>query len=156
MKKVIVLFFFLVLLAVGFVVYLKFSAIPFNNPGVSTTNESVNPQATSDPEGIVILNLIAGQVVTSPLSVTGLVPAGWMFEGRLPVLLLDDSENIITKVQGVELKPGSWQSGEPVAFKATVSFSTDRTEGYIVVKKDNPSGLPENDEEFRLQVSFKN
>jgi spore germination protein GerM len=43
-----------------------------------------------------------------------------------------------------------------VPFKATLSFTPSTTaRGTLVLKKDNPSGLPENEDEFRIPVTFK-
>jgi hypothetical protein len=45
---------------------------------------------------------------------------------------------------------------EAVPFTATVSFKTSPTDtGFMVLKKDNPSGLPEHDASVRFPVRFR-
>ena len=42
-----------------------------------------------------------------------------------------------------------------VPFKAELEFSLPSTEtGVLILEKDNPSGLPENDDELRIPIRF--
>jgi hypothetical protein len=44
---------------------------------------------------------------------------------------------------------------EFVPFTATLTFEQPETEtGFLVLEKDNPSGLPEQADELRIPVSF--
>ena len=44
-----------------------------------------------------------------------------------------------------------------IDFQGKIEFSQPSAEsGYILFKKDNPSGLPEHDESFKMPVKFKN
>jgi len=46
---------------------------------------------------------------------------------------------------------------EFVPFKATLDFNPGTlTEGVLIFHKDNPSGLPENDDQFEIPIRFKN
>jgi len=92
--------------------------------------------------------------VVSPLTVRGVVPTGWMFEGNVPVKLLDDKRNVITQAPGTEVSPGAWMDEEPDEFISKLTFTTTAKNGYLVVAKDNPSGNPENDEVYEIPVSF--
>jgi hypothetical protein len=43
-----------------------------------------------------------------------------------------------------------------VPFAATVTFTEPATEnGFIFLKKDNPSGLPENDASIAIPITFQ-
>jgi hypothetical protein len=44
---------------------------------------------------------------------------------------------------------------EFVPFTAILNFTTTATSGYLVIAKDNPSGLPENDASLKIPVNFK-
>lgn len=92
--------------------------------------------------------------VTSPLEVKGTVPSGWMFEVGFPVKLLDSDRNIIVQTQASEVVPGSWTSGKNVEFSADLTFTTDKHSGFLVLEKDNPSGLEENDASFEMPINF--
>jgi hypothetical protein len=90
-----------------------------------------------------------------PLVIKGTVESGWMFEGIMPVKLLDASRAEITSSSAKETVPGSWQSGKAVEFSVELTFTTDATSGFLVFQNDNPSGLPENQKSFELPVKFR-
>ncbi len=100
-----------------------------------------------------------GAVVTSPLSLTG-EAAGWYFEGSFPVTLVNWDGLIIA--EGVATAQGDWMTSEFVPFVATLTFTSPYKDGEpdfmkrgsLILKKDNPSGLPENDAAKEIPVSF--
>ncbi len=96
----------------------------------------------------------ANSKVSSPLTITGTVPSGWMFEGSFPIKLVDSDRNLIAQGSAKEVNPGSWQSSKPVAFFVTLPFSTTDASGYIVLMNDNPSGDPINSKSFEVPVKF--
>ncbi len=95
----------------------------------------------------------AGQLVASPLEVTGEARGTWYFEASFPVKLLDANG---TELAAVPAQAQSdWMTKNFVPFKAKLAFQTPATStGTLVLKKDNPSGLPENDDELRVPVKF--
>lgn len=117
---------------------------------VETSIESVSK--TSDKPAIS--TPIKNSQVKSPLTVKGTVPAGWMFEGSIPVKLVDENKKLIKQGVGKEVTPGSWTNGKPTEFSATLTFTTTAKSGFLVISADNPSGLPENDKTFELPVKF--
>jgi hypothetical protein len=72
----------------------------------------------------------------------------------MPIKILDEKKEVIVQGQAKELKPGSWQRGNPVEFTATLTFTASAKNGFIVIAKDNPSGLPANDESYQIPVLF--
>jgi hypothetical protein len=127
----------------------------------TTTPESVVPAASGEvPESFEsgppqdIFTPKVNEVVTSPLTITGVVPPGWMFEGIMPIKLVDENENVIAEGAATEDEPGSWQSGKRVKFTAVLNFETTAASGIIVIEKDNPSGLPENSGSIEQTVRF--
>lgn len=131
--------------------------ISTNNPEVSSNPESTrSPTPSASPEASrpVITTPQSNSKVTSPLTVKGKVPPGWMFEGVFPIKLLDADKNVITQSQAKEITPGSWSSGNDIEFSATLNFTTNSKTGFILLEKDNPSGLPENADSFEIPVSF--
>lgn len=114
--------------------------------GVSLPGPEVTAPAITSP--------LSGSKVVSPLVVKGKVPSGWMFEGQLPIKLLDSNRKEIAASVGKETTPGSWQGEAPVDFEGTITFTTSAKSGFLVVGADNPSGLPENNKSFEIPVSF--
>ncbi len=93
------------------------------------------------------------QVVTSPLKITGKA-AGWYFEASFPVELQDKNGNVIA--QGPAQAQGDWMTAAYVPFEATLTFTkpADGETGTLILRKDNPSGLPEHDDFVKIPVKF--
>lgn len=96
----------------------------------------------------------AGAKVTCPLTVSGKVPPGWMFEGVFPIKLVGASREIIVQGQGKEKVAGSWTSGTAVDFTASLIFTTSAKSGYLILENDNPSGDPAKAKSFEVPVTF--
>lgn len=91
--------------------------------------------------------------IKSPLLISGLARGYWFFEASFPVSLLDDNGNEIAS--GIAQAEGEWMTTEFVPFKATLNFEESSVKtGKLILKKDNPSGLPENDDEVVIPVKF--
>lgn len=93
-------------------------------------------------------------IVSSPMTISGRARGNWYFEASFPVQLLD--ANGLVLYEGPIQADGEWMTTEFVPFNQTITFTPATTEtGTLVLKKDNPSGLPENDKEVRVPVRFK-
>lgn len=94
-----------------------------------------------------------GDLVESPLTVTGEARGTWYFEASFPVRLLDGNgqEIAFTPAQA----QGDWMTTDFVPFVATLTFTTPSTStGMLVLEKDNPSGESQNDASVTIPVSF--
>lgn len=108
-----------------------------------------------DPEpGLVrVSSLKANDAITSPLVIEGEAWGPWFFEASFPVKLLDGNGKVLAQVPAQA--QGEWMTENFVAFKATLTFAAPATAtGTLVFEKDNPSGLPEHADEFRLPIRF--
>ena len=127
--------------------------------------ESYPPQCTT-PDGkhfiqpiveaaeVVVESPVRGQIVTSPLTVKGVARGTWYFEANLPVTLKDSNGNVLAQ-KGFQAK-SEWMTTDFVPFEDTLTFSQPQTEfGLLVIERDNPSGLPEFDKSFIVQVRFR-
>ncbi|MBU0750221.1 Gmad2 immunoglobulin-like domain-containing protein [Patescibacteria group bacterium] len=95
-------------------------------------------------EQIVVDTPTSGSVIGHSITVTGKARGPWYFEASFPVLLTDIMGNTIAT--GVAQAEGNWMTEEYVPFKATISIPNSYSgEAILVLKKDNPSGLPEKD-----------
>ncbi|OGJ48944.1 hypothetical protein A2344_03385 [Candidatus Peregrinibacteria bacterium RIFOXYB12_FULL_41_12] len=90
--------------------------------------------------------------ISSPLAIQGSAVGTWFFEATFPVELVDANGTVIA--QGLVQALSDWQTEELVPFEGTLEFTTDALAGELILRKDNPSGLPENDEEIRIPVRF--
>lgn len=92
-------------------------------------------------------------VVGSPVTIRGEAKGSWFFEGSFPVRVVDGNGKVLGTATARAL--GEWMTTEFVPFEATISFATSETAtGTLVLEKDNPSGLPENADEFGVPVRF--
>lgn len=111
------------------------------------------------PDKIIIFSPKPNEEVSSPIEVGGRARGIWFFEGSFPAQVYDSNNKLLgsAPVQFISTKENdTWMTTEFVNFQGKVEFSQPTTEtGYILFKKDNPSGLPEHDESFEMPVKFK-
>lgn len=97
----------------------------------------------------------SGEEIKSPLLLKGRVPGSWSFEAVFPVVLTNWDGLIIA--EGQAQLQGDWMTDALVPFQATLEFDTptDKNTGFLILKKDNPSELPENDDSLEIPVLFE-
>ncbi len=95
-----------------------------------------------------------GDTVESPLAFSGEARGMWFFEASFPVSVTDKTGKELGV--GIAQAESEWMTENFVPFSGKVDFNADdTTEGFVVFMKDNPSGLPEHDDSFRIPVSFR-
>lgn len=118
---------------------------------------------------IRVTNPVKGVVITSPLKITGEARGTWYFEASFPVVLVDWDGRIIA--QSHAEAQGDWMTEDFVPFSGTIEFEkpywdfvhTDdiggvsdfMRRGALILKKDNPSGLPQYDNAIEIPIVFK-
>jgi hypothetical protein len=150
-----------ILLALGVIVFLynqnqnlkKQLSVYQPIPTQSATPAATTPGISGQPD---VSTPSANSKVKSPLKVSGTVPPGWMFEGVFPIRLLDSEQKVIAQGQAKETTEGSWQSGEPVEFTATLTFKNATGTGTLILENDNPSGDPASSRTFEVPIKFTN
>ncbi len=110
-------------------------------------------ESTTYNDLIRVTNLSEGDTIKSPLTLSGEARGNWYFEASFPIRLYDADGNELAVA--VAQAQGDWMTTEYVPFKTTLTFDPPSTPtGTIVLQKDNPSGLPEYDDAFRINVQF--
>jgi hypothetical protein len=102
------------------------------------------------------LSLKANDQIESPLTITGEARGSWFFEGSFPVTLVDGNRKNIS--QGIAVAKTGWMTIDFVPFelkKLTFIKPINSSNGILIFRKDNPSGLPQNDVTFELPITFK-
>ncbi|OGZ07275.1 MAG: hypothetical protein A3D65_02145 [Candidatus Lloydbacteria bacterium RIFCSPHIGHO2_02_FULL_50_13] len=92
-------------------------------------------------------------LIKSPLSIRGEARGNWYFEASFPVRLLDANgkELAIVHAQAKD----EWMTPEFVPYSAELTFNPPTTKtGTLILRKDNPSGLPEHDDSLTVPVRF--
>ena len=112
------------------------------------TNKDVD---TSDQ--IVVTNPQPDQLIESPLIIEGQARGNWFFEAVFPIILLDSNGNLLAR--HFAQAQGEWTTEAFVPFKSQIEFEEPATDaGVLILEKDNPSGLSENDAKIEIPVRF--
>ena len=102
---------------------------------------------------IVVESPLAYETISSPLVIKGRARGTWFFEASFPIRLFDDNGKELAVA--VAQAKTEWMTTDFVEFQAVMNFSTPTTEkGYLLFQKDNPSGLPEHDDQLKIPIAF--
>jgi hypothetical protein len=114
----------------------------------------VRPAGNCRDEFIVVASPKPGDLIRSPLKISGQARGTWFFEGDFPLFLKDPKGRIIAR--GYVTARGQWMTKEFVPFEGTLTFKEPaaRGRGTLVFKKDNPTDRPELDDAMELPVRF--
>lgn len=139
---------------------LLLSACSSSSPSNVTPTSTSVPTTSAEPgqpvlEKSVILEIPdESEAVSSPFPIEGLAPGSWFFEGQIVGEILSESGDSLAvfPLQAI----GEWMTEEHVRFEGKAEFTAP--EGaeavQLIIKNDNPSGLPENEksETFTLHL----
>lgn len=93
--------------------------------------------------------------IESPYRVMGIAKGNWFFEADFPIKLFDEEDNLLSVSLATALS--DWMTEDFVPFMSEINFEKPKTEnGYLLFQKDNPTGLPDFDDYFRLPIKFSN
>jgi hypothetical protein len=147
------------LLGLGAFIFLQTRAqppIPTPSP-IASPLASAPPATTPSPTTPILLETPReNETITSPLTVRGRARGQWFFEGSFPIVLTNWDGLIIA--EGIATAEGEWMTEEYVPFEATLTFTSDTTvsnRGTLILQRENPSGLPENDDALEITVFFQ-
>ena len=95
-----------------------------------------------------------GERVGGTINVTGIARGSWYFEGDFPVELWDLSGKMLASAAA--LAEGEWMKEEFVPFSAALIYSvSEPTPARLVLKKNNPSDLPEQNAQIEIPVTLE-
>lgn len=109
-------------------------------------NENMN-------EDVQLTSIMAGDRVQSPLLLQGEARGSWFFEAILPANIEDVEGNMLAeqRLQAQE----NWMTTDFVSFSGTIVFDvSEETPAFLVIRKNNPSGLPENADAVRMSITL--
>lgn len=133
----------LIVLAVVLIALFGFFAFRRAEAPVPPMNDSVR-----------IASPVSEALVSSPLAVSGEVRGMWFFEASFPLALLDADRKEVA--QGYAQAGGEWMTEDFVPFSGTLDFTAPASDtGFLVFKKDNPSGDASRDASVEIPVRFR-
>ncbi len=125
----------------------------FGTVGTPTDTEG---SSVTHRDLIRVTSPMEGSTIASPVTVTGEARGSWFFEASFPISVVDWDGRIIG--EGFASANGDWMTTDFVPFTASVSYSvpagTPYMRGAVILRKDNPSGISENDDAVEIPVVF--
>lgn len=120
--------------------------------GRTFVEELPKPNITAVPSNdeVRVYSPIELSYVNSPMYIEGDALGSWYWEGTFNIELRSQNGDVIgsTLAQTEE----DWMQEGYVRFTATMVYDTDEKIGDLVFIKENPPGLPENDDEYSISV----
>ena len=108
--------------------------------------------ATDD--NIVVELPFPGAVTGKNFSVIGKARGTWFFEASFPIEVLDKDGKFLAV--GIAQAQGEWMTRDFVPFKADIKVPQSYIgKATLVLKKDNPSGLPEHDASVSFPITIE-
>ena len=140
----------------GSVFYEKLATIdptPLVPPAAPPVEEESTTTVATTTNMIRVTTPLPKAKVSSPLSVEGEARGNWYFEASFPITLIDASGTVLAS--GIGKAEGDWMTTDYVPFTSTLTWTAPKaTSGTLILKRDNPSGLKENDASVSIPVRF--
>ncbi len=116
--------------------------------------------APAQKEGVIIVSTpLPESTITSPVTIKGKAKGNWFFEASAPVEIVNWDGLIIGKGFVTVDEGYDWMTTDMVPFTGSVSYDANQLGaykyGWIIMKKDNPSGESQFDDHLEFKVLFQ-
>jgi len=93
-------------------------------------------------------------VVGNTIEISGQARGSWFFEASFPIKLIDEKGNVLATT--IATAKSDWMTEDFVPFEAKIEFTKPGIKkANLMLLKDNPSGLPENDDFLRVPIRLE-
>lgn len=126
---------------------------PVRNTNEDNTFEGLSRYVSSKGDVVLVLDPDSGDTIGCGVTVMGTVPSSWVFEDNFPISVEDPEGNDV--MAGYAKSYGDSMSQDKVDFSGSIKcigvncYSGDV---FLVIHKENPSGLTENDDSVRIPL----
>ncbi len=121
-------------------------------PPQSSSSARIGTSIGTGVSDIRSLSVSENDTLTSGMTVTGEARGTYFFEASFPVLLTDSTGTVIANA--VAQADGEWITEDFVPFSFVLNFTTNASEGMLILKNDNPSGDPVRDKQLSISVKL--
>lgn len=161
-RRVVFVLIVLMLIIAGMVFYAALprlippNSVPVDDTAVQApppTPTTTTPAPAADAplsRSVTIETPASGAKVGHTFTITGKAPGPWYFEATFPIIVTDAAGNKIATSHGQA--QGDWMTTGLVPFAAQVDVGAYKGPAMVNLLRDNPSGLPENDDSVALDV----
>lgn len=123
--------------------------VPVSTSTVSTSTTTTGTQPLH--ARVTVTSPAAHATVGHTLVVAGEAPGPWYFEASFPIKVVDKDGNVLG--QGPAQAQRDWMIDQLVPFTATITLDPlYHGPATLALLKDNPSGLPENDDSLEVPI----
>lgn len=132
------------------------STTPTTTPTQNPTTTPTTPAAVydnADTNRIQVTMPAPGATVPSTFTVSGKAVGGWYFEASFPYEMQDASGTKIA--EGPVQAQGEWMTPAFVPFSFQVSIPNYKGKATLILRNDNPSGLPENAASVSIPITIQ-
>ncbi len=162
MNRVLVVVVVILLIVIGVLSWFLFASPGPSTPAPVVISGTTTPSVPSLPtqpttpaplhERISVTSPKANATVGDDFDVKGSAPGPWFFEATFPIKVRDANDNTIGVSHANAI--GDWMTDQNVAFQATVHIDDAKYHGpaTLILLKDNPSGLPQNDDSLEVPI----
>lgn len=121
----------------------------------AATTTSAGTSTTAQPlsKEVLVTSPQANATVGKTFIVSGVAPGPWFFEAVFPIQVRDAGNNVIGRSQGQA--QGEWMTEGVVTFTSNMTVSDYTGPATLVLMRDNPSGLPQNDDSVSIPISIQ-
>lgn len=124
---------------------------------VTSSTTPIDSSSTTTKE-IIVDQPLSGESFESPYVVTGKARGNWFFESSFPLNVVNEQDQVIGS--GLANAQMDWMTSDLVPFVGFIQFLSDKipatgTKVFLVLSKDNPSGLPEHDASLKMPIIIK-
>jgi len=129
---------------------------PVTNTSSTNTPTSTPPKATyinADANRIQVIFPLPGATVAPTFTVSGKAVGGWYFEASFPYEVQDAIGKKIA--EGPVQAQGDWMTSAFVPFSLQIKVSGYKGKATLVLRNDNPSGLPENEASVSIPITIQ-
>ncbi len=129
-------------------------ATPVSAPTIGDTTATSTIDTTAPLHTrVMVITPTQNAVVSKTFAISGEAPGNWYFEASFPIQVLG-ADN--TKIgQAIAQAQSDWMTIEQVSFMAAVTVDSYTGPATLVLLRDNPSGLPENDDSVRIPITIQ-
>lgn len=123
-------------------------------PGAEGLEMTALTFGTLEEHDVILFGPFPEKEIDTTFMISGAARGMWYFEASFPIHLMTlEGEELAVAVAQAQ---GEWMTEELVPFTTTmVAPSTASGLHMLVIKKDNPSGLPEHDKSYEIPVVLK-
>ncbi len=119
-------------------------------------SQEIEEDVISYNDMIKVFQPLNNKTISSPLNIQGEARGNWFFEASFPIKMIDENGKEIPLNINYITTDKEWFTEDYISFSEKITFDKpDTKNGTLILKKANPSGMPEKEEKLEIPIKFK-